>query len=81
VKELEEGTPDAVMAQTGTEKKKKIFCVGVRTSSIRCITLWTTNWREKMKMENFGVGVISYCVLHLYSSAVLKFVSRVAQSV
>jgi hypothetical protein len=24
VEELEEGTPDSVMAQTGTEKKKKI---------------------------------------------------------
>jgi hypothetical protein len=25
VEELEEGTPDSVMAQTGTEKKKKIW--------------------------------------------------------
>jgi hypothetical protein len=30
VEELEEGTPDAVMAQTGTEKKKKkVFHVHV----------------------------------------------------
>jgi hypothetical protein len=30
VEELEEGTPDAVMAQTGTEKKKKTLGIMVR---------------------------------------------------
>jgi hypothetical protein len=43
VEEFEEGTLDAVMAQTGTEKKKKSFLVRPMILMM-CFDRWLADW-------------------------------------